>query len=90
MLHVTLSGALSGTYELDYSGAFLAWDTGPVVVGCGGVLTQSTLNCAAGTWHITIGLAGANINAGSSTCDPIFFVFTVLTTCGNVTAIVTV
>jgi hypothetical protein len=83
-LHVTLTGALSGSYALAWDGAH-TW-TNTNVTGCGGSLVSVGLSCAAGSWSLTIGAAGAS---GSGTCNPLSLSFTVPTPCGSVGATVT-
>ncbi len=88
MLNMTLAGAFSGDYVLSYSGAFRTWDNDNIT-GCAGARTTAALTCAAGTWHLTLGLAGANVEIGWTCGPPIDLTFTVPTSCGNVTAHVT-
>ena len=83
-LHVTFTGALSGSYALTWDGAH-TW-TNTNVTGCGGAVVSSDLSCASGHWSLTL---GASSGIGSGTCSPLSLSFTILTPCGSVTATVT-
>jgi len=96
-VHVTFTGALSGTVALAYQGGILQnWQASSVL--CGGLPTTISLSCTGGTWFLS-GLksapGAANFDptaAGSAVCSPLALSFTLTSNggCGAGAAAATV
>ncbi len=88
-LHVTLFGALSASYTLDYDSISQTWRNVGPATGCGGVNVTISLSCATHQWQFTIGVATAfpdSVDCG----PPVLLSFTLHLSCGDVTAVVTI
>ena len=81
-LHVTFTGALTGTFALAWNGSY--WNNAAAVL-CSGLRSQLSLTCGAGpTWNLGIGAvdSGACSAAtapptGTPTCRPLSVVFNI-------------
>ncbi len=83
-LHVTLTGGISGTYALTYSGSLSVWESGNVLL-CGTSTSVIQLGCQGGVWELAIsgdsgGCQTGQTPADSASCSPFDLIFNALQT----------